>query len=37
VTITAGAGATVGQQVTVTATYLSTNTLNATAKLTVTP
>jgi hypothetical protein len=35
VTITAGAGATPGEQVTVTATYVSTSTLNATAKLTV--
>jgi hypothetical protein len=35
VTITAGANATVGQQVTVTATYISSSTLNATAKLTV--
>jgi trimeric autotransporter adhesin len=36
VTITAGQGVTPGQQVTVTATYISTNTLNATAILTVT-
>lgn len=37
VQILAGQGATVGQRVTVTATYISTNTLNATAILTVTP
>jgi trimeric autotransporter adhesin len=36
VTITAGAGAPVGEQVTVTATYVSTSTFNATALLTVT-
>jgi hypothetical protein len=35
VTITAGAAAPVGEQVTITATYVSTNTFNATAKLTV--
>jgi trimeric autotransporter adhesin len=37
VTIAVGSGATTGEVVTVTATYLSTTTLNATAKLTVTP